>query len=144
MAGFTPISIARVIKERIGTPRGDGTRGSALYSVPFQLSATPPDGWADLFVAAWDRPPRFTTAHRPGIASVAGDTVVLDGTTVEEVAKYHKATLELAVAEANHRYEQLRAEQDRRDEQERRRVAEHKARTAKLADDIKFGDERTA
>ena len=29
--------------------------------------------------------------HRPGIASVSGDRIILDGTTVEELERYHAA-----------------------------------------------------
>jgi hypothetical protein len=39
--------------------------------------------------------------HRPGIASVAGDKVILDGTTIEEVGKYHAETLRLVVDKVN-------------------------------------------
>ncbi len=39
--------------------------------------------------------------HRPGIARVEGDHIVLDGTTIEEVEKYHLDTLKLAVNRAN-------------------------------------------
>jgi len=39
--------------------------------------------------------------HRPGIASVEGDKVVLNGTTIEEVERYHKKTLKIAVDMAN-------------------------------------------
>lgn len=31
--------------------------------------------------------------HRPGIARVAGDRIIVDGTTIEEVEKYHRETL---------------------------------------------------
>jgi hypothetical protein len=99
--GFEPIELVGVIADEVGTPPNDGTRGSALYRVPFRLSAQPSGRWAQLFVAHWNRPPSFTTMHRPGIARVAGDTIVLDGTTMEEVEKYHLRTLKLAVEEAN-------------------------------------------
>ena len=82
-------------------PRNDGTPGSALCSVPVRLSATPDRAWAELFVRNWDRPPSFTSMHRPGIARVVGDRVVLNGTTVEEVAQYHQRTLRLAVDATN-------------------------------------------
>jgi hypothetical protein len=35
--------------------------------------------------------------HRPGIASVIGDKIVLNGTTIEEVRDYHIETLKLCV-----------------------------------------------
>ena len=39
-----PIKIVRLITEEVSTPRLDGTPGSALYRVPFELSAAPPAG----------------------------------------------------------------------------------------------------
>jgi hypothetical protein len=101
-----PIRIIRVITEEVGFPRNDGTRGSALYSVPFELSRYPSELWRNLFVRSWNHPPQWTTMHRPGIASVTGKKIVLNGTTIDEVEKTHKKTLLLAVDEAN------KAEQD--------------------------------
>jgi TIR domain len=101
---FEPLRITGVVIDEVGTPRGDGTRGSALYVVPFQLSRQPPLGWSDIFVACWDHPPRFTSMHRPGIASVQGYRIILDGTTVQEVEGYHRETLILAVNEANREF----------------------------------------
>lgn len=96
-----PLRILGVDRDGISKPRNDGTRGSALYSVPFRLSAVPDRAWAGLFVQNWNHPPSFSLMHRPGIARVAGDRVVLDGTTVEEVAKYHQRTLTLAMEATN-------------------------------------------
>ncbi|MGH7949443.1 MAG: toll/interleukin-1 receptor domain-containing protein, partial [Candidatus Binataceae bacterium] len=87
------IKIVGVIVDEVGQPRNDGSRGSALYTVPFRLSATPSREWAIVFIDAWNSPPRFTTMHRPGIARVEGARVVLDGTTIDEVEQYHLETL---------------------------------------------------
>ena len=35
--------------------------------------------------------------HRPGIASVEGDEILLNGTTIEEVRDYHRKTLNLCI-----------------------------------------------
>lgn len=55
--------------------------------------------------------------HRPGIGRVEGDRFILDGTTIEEVDKYHLETLQLAVDQTNDQYRdhlaRVRAEQDR-------------------------------
>lgn len=83
------------------SPRNDGTRGSALYRVPITLSVTPDHVWGQLFVRHWDHPSSFSTMHRPGIASVSGDRIILDGTTIEEVEQHHLDTLKLAVRAAN-------------------------------------------
>jgi len=98
---FTPIEIVGVIADEVGSPRNDGGRGSALYAVPIRLSRSLSSEEARVLTAIWDRPPRFTTMHRPGIAHVYGDRVVLDGTTVDEVAKYHAATLVTVVERFN-------------------------------------------
>ena len=69
--------------------------------MPIKLSRRPPREWVAAFPDIWNHPPEFTTMHRPGIASVSGDTVVLDGTTMEEVRDYHARTLSLVVARLN-------------------------------------------
>lgn len=96
-----PIRIIRVITEEVGFPKNDGTRGSALYAVPFELSRNPSELWRNLFVQCWNFPPQFTSLHRPGIARVSGRRIILDGTTIDEVERTHKQTLLLAVGEAN-------------------------------------------
>ncbi len=95
------IRIIGVIVDEVTEPRMDGTRGSALYRVPFRLSRKPSPEWTKLFLASWQMPPSFTTMHRPGIAGIVADRIVLDGTTIEEVQKYHKKTLRLCVDQAN-------------------------------------------
>lgn len=95
------IRIVELVASEIAQPRSDGTRGSELYAVPFRLSRAPSPIWEKAFIQNWDRPSRRTSMHRPGIARVRGDRVILDGTTVEEVEKYHKDTLLLAVEAAN-------------------------------------------
>jgi hypothetical protein len=96
-----PIKITGIDEANIGQPRNDGSRGSALYSVPLVLSRVPSAAWARQFPENWDHPPSWTTMHRPGIARVSGDRIILDGTTVDEVAKYHLTTLKGAVEITN-------------------------------------------
>ncbi len=119
-----PLRIVGVDRDGITQPRNDGTPGSALYSVSLRLSRVPDRAWTELFVCNWDRPPSFTSMHRPGIARVVGDRVVLDGTTLEEVAQYHQRTLKLAVDATNAQHtDHLRREaaaQAARDEAARR------------------------
>lgn len=104
---FTPLKITGVVAEGMGTPRNDGSRGSALYAVPLQLSRTPSQAERQLLVGVWNRPPRFTTMHRPGIASVQGDRFVLDGTTIDEIESHHADTLRGVIEEVNRRSEEL-------------------------------------
>ncbi len=135
---FDPIRILGVIADEVGTPRNDGTQGSALYKVPFRLSATPPRIWSEIFVDAWNHPSSYTTMHRPGIASVYADKVLLNGTTLEEVERYHRQTLQLALAEANRKYSELRAASLERENRERQRIEDHKKQVEDAAKRIKF------
>jgi hypothetical protein len=80
-----PIHIVGIVEEGIGQPQNDGTPGSALYRIPLRLSRRPSSTWARHFIETWNHAPRFTTMHRPGIASVSGDTIILDGSTMEEL-----------------------------------------------------------
>lgn len=135
---FEPIGIAGVVADEIGTPRGDGTRGSALYSIPFRFSRRPPAEWAELFVRAWDHPSSYTSMHRPGIARIYGDKVVLDGTTVEEVEKYHRETLLLAAGQANKDYADLQMRRRAEEDRERARLEAHKKSVEDAAKRLKF------
>lgn len=122
-----PVRIVGIVVDEVGEPRNDGTRGSTLYKVPFRLSRHPSALWTKLFVRAWNCPPRFTSMHRPGIASVAGDEIVLNGTTVEEVRDFHRDTLILCVEEANRlEAECLEKERKRREREEASRAAYRK------------------
>lgn len=117
------IRIVELVASEITQPRNDGTRGSALYAVPFRLSRAPSAIWGKAFIQNWDRPSRFTSMHRPGIARVRGDRIILDGTTVEEVEQHHKDTLLLAVEAANEIARQI--------DEERQRRATHRAASEK-------------
>lgn len=120
------IKLIGIDKEGVTEPRKDGTRGSALYVVPFRLSARPSVVWSKTFIEAWNHPQSFTTMHRPGIASVQGDRVVLNGTTLEEVERYHLPVLKAAVAVANEG--ELAYEKE---------VAARKAQTEREAEDFR-------
>jgi len=76
--------------------------------------------------------------HRPGIASVVGETIVLDGTTFDEVKRYHRDTLKLALAATNRQYNELRAQRIAEEEKERARVESHRLEVSKQAGDISF------
>jgi hypothetical protein len=138
---FKDIEIIGVDKAGVPLPRNDGTRGGGLYKVPVKLSDRPPAGWDELLVQAWDHPEAYTQRHRPGIARVVGDTIVLDGTTMEEVEEVHQDVLGAAVKRANkgfREYEEKRAQQDAA---EAERAAQHKREVDEAADRLKFGKE---
>ena len=133
-----PIRIAGVIVDEVTEPTMDGTRGSALYNVPFRLSRRPSSLWSEIFLSTWDLPPRFTTMHRPGIARVVGSKIILDGTTMEEVKKYHRTTLNLCVSKANE--EEARGLERRRQEKARKRqnTEQHRTTVESIAGELDF------
>ena len=137
-ASEEPIAITGVLVDEVSTPRMDGTRGSALYTIPFQLSRRPSHEWAEAFVQTWNHPPTYTTSHRPGIARVNGDRIILDGTTIEEVQEVHRNTLVLAVDKANQLTAGYEARKRRKAESEAARLAEHKENVRDTGNAIRF------
>lgn len=133
-----PICILGIITDEVTVPKMDGTRGCALYKVPFRLSKRPSDLWSQLFLAAWKSPPRFSTMHRFGIASVIGDKIILNGTTIEEVRDYHRETLILCVDEANRKEAEIKREEQRRREQEETRRKKHYDNVNSVIEEIEF------
>lgn len=136
---FEPIKILGVIVEDITEPRNDGTRGSALYAIPFQLSRRPPADWSDIFIRTWKRPPKFTTMHRASIARISGDRIILDGTTMEEVEKYHLDTLKLAVDKANREIVVIMERIQQEEARKARQLQAHKDVVEEIASRLKFG-----
>src|SRR5688572_5214581 len=135
---FEPIRILGVVVDEVSTPRMDGTRGSALYRVPFQLSRRPSAQWAQVFVHAWNHPTSFTTLHRPGIATVSIDKVILDGTTMGEVLDTHRDTLVLAVDVANRELEARERQKFEREQEQLRQKQKHERQVRDAAEQIKF------
>ncbi len=133
-----PIRITGIIIEGVTQPRNDGTRGSALYTVPLQLSRRPSEEWAGLFVQTWDRPPRFTTMHRPRIASVSGDRIILSGTTMREIEDYHLDTLKLVVERVNALSLELEKANQKRAEENERKAQEHRSEVRDIGNRLKF------
>ncbi|WP_304263614.1 toll/interleukin-1 receptor domain-containing protein [Kallipyga massiliensis] len=135
---FHPIKILGVIVDEVSKPRMDGTRGSALYRVPFRLSEKPNRYWAQQFVQHWNYPPQFTTMHRPGIASVIEDKIILDGTTIDEVKNFHRDTLKLCVnatnVEAEHEFQRAKCVKLTKE----KRLKEHEEHVQKISEEIDF------
>ena len=133
-----PLKIVGVIVDEVTEPTMDGNRGCALYTVPFRLNRRPSTIWSEIFIHRWNSPPCFTSMHRPGIASVSGAKIILDGTTIEEVKKYHRETLVLCVDLANQEeakyLERKRREKDRKREQ----TEAHRRSVENLTDDLFF------
>lgn len=133
-----PIRITGIYEAGITQPRNDGTAGSALYTVPLQLSRRPSADWAKVFVQKWDRPSKWTSMHRPGIARVSGDKIYLEGTTLEEIDKHHRETLRLAIEETNEIIAKHEAKQREATERERADRDAHQQHISETAKRIKF------
>ena len=133
-----PLKIVGVIVEEVTEPTMDGTRRSALYVVPFRLSRRPSRLWSELFLNIWDSPPRSTTMHRPGIARVVDSKIILDGTTMDEVKKYHRETLSLCVRKANEEEAKVLERKRQDEERQRQKTAQHRATVEKIASELDF------
>ncbi len=133
-----PIKIEGIVADEVSTPTLDGTRGSALYSIPFRLSRVPSADWTEVFISTWDHPPHYTSMHRPGIARVVGNKIILTRTTIEEVEKYHRATLLLAVEAANKAEAAIRAERQRKRNEEEERKRKHQEKIQDVAKKLRF------
>jgi hypothetical protein len=137
---FEPIRIVGIAEEGVGRPRRDGSPGSALYRVPLRLSRTPSPEWARHFVETWNHPPQFTTMHRPGIASVSGDSIVLDGTTMEELERYHVETLRHVLAKVNTDIAAHERQERARAEREAEAKRQHEESVREVAARLKFDE----
>ncbi|MFC5932242.1 hypothetical protein [Cryobacterium melibiosiphilum] len=133
-----PLSIIGIDTENVGHPRNDGTPGSGLYAVPVKLSRAPSGREARLLVHFWDNPNTWTTMHRQGIARVSGSSLILDGTTIEEVRDTHVATVRQTVAATNAEYASELATAERERESDEARKTAHEAVVRKVANDMRF------
>lgn len=134
------IKIKGILIDEVSQPLNDGTAGSALYKIPFELNKRPDYEWIDLFINAWNRPPTFTGRHRPGIASVYGNKIILDGTDIEEVERYHKDTLKLAVEIANNKFKEIKSQKKQKEDLDRKKLEEHKNKLGTISKRISFDD----
>lgn len=137
---FEPIKITGVVVDEVSTPKNDGTSGSALYAVPFKLSRRPSAEWARLFVETWNHPPSWTTMHRPGIASISADRAILDGTTLEEIERYHRETLKLVVKTVNEQIQAHEMKKQQQDQQNKEMESQHRQSVEDIASRLKFDD----
>ena len=133
-----PLQMRGVDLNAVTMPRNDGSRGSALYRVPITLEPRPDLEWSRLFVHHFDHPTSWTSMHRPGIASVVGDRIILDGTTMEELERYHLATLKLAVAAANAERNQASDQEEVARKRARESSERHAGTNADVASRLNF------
>ncbi len=135
---LNPIRILGVDTEEITEPTRDGSPGSDLYTIPLLLNRRPSLQWSRVFVDTWNRPPEFSSMHRPGIATVKGAWIVLDGTTLEEVEKYHRDTLNLCVKFANQEEAEFVKDRQREEERQQRQAADHRREVEHRSKKISF------
>ena len=90
-----PHQIKGIVLDEIGTPRSDQNARECPLQGSFPALASPVGRLGTVLVQTWDRPPSFSTMHRPA-SPESRVIVILDGTTVEEVEKVHLDTLKLS------------------------------------------------
>ena len=132
---FEPVKLVRVLTNEVGFP-GESPDGSRnVYTVVFQLSEEPSARWGDFFVHFWDRPQvaYAQSHHRPGMASVVANRLVLEETTIDEVEGYHLPVIKAAVRMANEAEGRAVVEDHRRAERRRLEEAEHRRHVAEVA-----------
>ncbi|MBR8701632.1 hypothetical protein IX317_001523 [Fusobacterium sp. DD29] len=132
------IKILGIITDEVTIPKLDGSAGSALYSIPFKLSSHPSELWKTLFIKNWNYPPKFTTMHRPNIATVSHDKIILNGTTIEEVQQYHRDTLILCIAKTNEDEKKFLETKKRKEERNKILTNNHYQNILNKAKEIKF------
>ncbi len=137
-SGPDRLDILGVDTDDVSTPSVNGSAGSSLYEVPIRLNRRPTPRELNLIIGHWDRPSQWTSMHRPGIASVTGDWILLSGTTIEEVRRYHAKTLRLAIDATNADEAHLGARDPEQRRAEDDRVAAHKRSVAATAAEITF------
>ena len=132
------LKIVGVIVDEVTQPKQDGTPGSTLYAVPLRLNRIPSQVWSDIFVGCWNKPPQYGNMHRPGIVSVRGDKIVLEGTTIDEVKKYHRKTLIQCVDLANEREIAYHERRRNKEEMRRQQVEVHRTAIQDGVEDLSF------
>ncbi len=133
-----PLEIVGVDVDGVGTPRNDGTFGSALYLVPIRLNRAPTPREAELLIANFDSPSSWTTMHRPGIARISGDRLLLGGTALDEVQDYHAKTVRLAVDATNAKEAEYRRRDQAATDAARAHDDKHREQVADVAGEIDF------
>lgn len=76
--------------------------------------------------------------HRGDIATISGNRIILDGTTIEEVRDYHLETLKLAIQETNKQYKQLIIQEQKRQEKEIEVKKKQHKKVQSVINDFKF------
>lgn len=132
------IKILGIKQEEVTLPKLDGTRGSALYSIPFLLNKKPSKEWCDIFIYKWNHPRRATLMHRFGKVKVIEDKIILDGTTIEEVKNYHRDVLIMCVEDTNKEYKKFIETKLKKQQIEKEKIKNFEVSLKQNIEDIKF------
>src|SRR5699024_2598238 len=130
------IKIEGIITDEVTVPTNDGTRGSALYKIPFRISKSPDYLWKDLFVKNWNNPPKFTTMQKRGRVEVISTTIIIYDTTIEEEKKNYRKTTVIAAKKTNNEYYEIKKKQKRKEERQQRIKKEHYEKIRKDSNEI--------
>lgn len=133
-----PLTLKGVITEEVGSPRNDGSAGSALYEVPIRLNRMPDEIEKQLITTTWDHPPQFTSMHRPGILEIVGDKLILGRTTIDEVKDVHASTLSLVIDSVNAQAAQYRQEVIDAEAVQQEHLDRHRQHVSDMASRIEF------
>lgn len=76
--------------------------------------------------------------HRFGKAKVVGNRIILDGTTIDEVKKYHRDTLVMCVDDANEEYKKIEERKLELEQIEKNQKNQFKKAINKKIQDIEF------
>lgn len=130
---YEPIRITGIIVDRVTDPPSGGN----LYEIPLRLSRTPDPDWVHHFLRAWDQPQHFTSSHRPGM-EVGSDSIILDGTTIDELEQCHLRTLKFAVDEANRLASEDKGKLRQTASAEEQKKMDHREHVAAVAKRLRF------
>jgi hypothetical protein len=130
---YEPIRITGLIVDRVTDPQSGGN----LYEIPLQLSRTPDPDWVRHFLLAWDRAECVASSHRPGM-EVGSDSIILDGTTIDELEQFHLQALKLAADEANRLASEDKGKLRQAASVEEQKKIEHREHVAAVAKRLRF------
>lgn len=69
---------------------------------------------------------------------MAGSKIILDGTTIDEVKRYHKEPLILCVEKANEEEARVLESRRQKEEQQRQNIDKHRATVESIASELDF------
>jgi hypothetical protein len=130
---YEPIRITGIIVDRVSDPQS----GANLYEIPLRLSRTPDPDWVHHFLQAWDMPQHFASSHRPAM-EVGSDSIILDGTTIDELEQFHLQALKLAAEEANRLASEEKGKLRQTANAEEQKKIEHREHVSAVAKRLRF------